>query len=89
MIHIIARLFNAFAFIYVMRCAILYHLYNLKNMKNTHGGVLKKEKNSNLWALNLEKKAVFQRSQNNIIPRKHRFATQKILDLALVLFKWL
>ena len=25
---------------YVMRCAILYHLYNLKNVKNTHGGVL-------------------------------------------------
>ena len=24
----------------VMRCAIWYHLYNLKNMKNTNGGVL-------------------------------------------------
>ena len=24
----------------VMRCAIWYHLHNLKNMKNTHGGVL-------------------------------------------------
>ena len=24
----------------VMHCAILYHLYNLKNVKNTHGGVL-------------------------------------------------
>ena len=24
---------------YVMRCAILYHLYNLKNMRSTHGGV--------------------------------------------------
>ena len=22
-----------------MRCTIWYHLYNLKNMKNTHGGV--------------------------------------------------
>ena len=22
---------------YVMRCAIWYHLYNLKNVKNTHG----------------------------------------------------
>ena len=22
-----------------MRCAIWYHLYNLKNVKNTHGGV--------------------------------------------------
>ena len=22
-----------------MRCAIWYHLYNFKNMKNTHGGV--------------------------------------------------
>ena len=26
--------------IYVMRCAIWYHLYKLKNVKNTHGGVL-------------------------------------------------
>ena len=25
---------------YVLRCAIWYHLYNLKNEKNTHGGVL-------------------------------------------------
>ena len=24
----------------VMFCAISYHLYNLKNVKNTHGGVL-------------------------------------------------
>ena len=24
----------------VMRCAIWYHLYNLKNVKNIHGGVL-------------------------------------------------
>ena len=23
-----------------MRCAIWYHLYNLENAKNTHGGVL-------------------------------------------------
>ena len=23
----------------VVRCAILYHLFNLKNVKNTHGGV--------------------------------------------------
>ena len=26
--------------VYVMRWAIWYHLYNLKNVKNTHGGVL-------------------------------------------------
>ena len=26
--------------VYVMHCAIWYHLYNLKNVKNTHGGVL-------------------------------------------------
>ena len=24
----------------MVRCAIWYHLYNLKNVKNTHGGVL-------------------------------------------------
>ena len=27
-----------------MRCAIWYHLYNSKNVKNTHGGVLLLEK---------------------------------------------
>ena len=26
--------------LYVMRCTIWYHLYNLKNVKNAHGGVL-------------------------------------------------
>ena len=25
---------------FVMRCAIWYHVYNLKNVKNTHGGLL-------------------------------------------------
>ena len=25
---------------YVVRCTIWYHLYNLKNVKSTHGGVL-------------------------------------------------
>ena len=29
-------------FAYVMRCAIWYHLYNFKNVKNTRGGVLQK-----------------------------------------------
>ena len=29
-----------FVFSYVMRCTIWYHLYNLKNMKITYGGVL-------------------------------------------------
>ena len=27
---------------YLLRCAIWYHLYNFKNVKNTHGGVLVK-----------------------------------------------
>ena len=26
--------------VYVMRCAIWYHRYNLQNVKSTHGGVL-------------------------------------------------
>ena len=26
--------------LYVIRCAIWYHLYNLKNLENIHGGVL-------------------------------------------------
>ena len=37
-------------YISVMCCAILYHLYNLKNVKNTHGGMLLLVK---LQALNL------------------------------------
>ena len=28
-----------FISVYVMRCVIWYHLYNSKNVKNTHGGV--------------------------------------------------
>ena len=32
-------LFRSFYW-YVMRCTIWYNLYNLKNVKNTHGGVL-------------------------------------------------
>ena len=31
---------NVYGCSYVVRCAIWYHLYNLKNVKNTHGGVL-------------------------------------------------
>ena len=27
-------------FIYEVRCVIWYHLYNFKNVKDTHGGVL-------------------------------------------------
>ena len=39
--HILAKTDNFFlAFLHVMRCAIWYHLYNLKNVKNIHGGVL-------------------------------------------------
>ena len=33
-------MFRAGVFINVMFCAIWYHLYNFKNVKNTHGGVL-------------------------------------------------
>ena len=31
---------NAHKSSYVMRCVIWYRLYNLKNVKNSHGGVL-------------------------------------------------
>ena len=31
---------SSFCVLYVVRCAIWYHLYNLKNVKKTHGGVL-------------------------------------------------
>ena len=30
--------------LYEMRCAVWYHLYNLKNVKNIHEGVLLKVK---------------------------------------------
>ena len=29
-----------FGYLNVIHCAIWYHLYNLKNVRNTHGGVL-------------------------------------------------
>ena len=32
--------YNRASFDNVMRCAIWYHLYNLKNLKNADGGVL-------------------------------------------------
>ena len=38
--------------LFMMRCAIWYHLYNLKNVKNTHGGVLvlvKSKSNTPQW----------------------------------------
>ena len=31
---------EVFGCLFVMRCAIWYYSYNLKNVKNTHGGVL-------------------------------------------------
>ena len=31
---------SRFRIIFVMLCAIWHHLYNLKNVKNTHGGVI-------------------------------------------------
>ena len=34
------RVFSVNSFKYVILCAIWYHLYNLKNMKSTHGGVI-------------------------------------------------
>ena len=33
-------IFEFYTTIYVMLCAIWYHLYNLKNVKNTHEGLL-------------------------------------------------
>ena len=33
-------LFKFYLFVHVMRCAIWYHLYNFKNVKSLHGGVL-------------------------------------------------
>ena len=33
-------------YIYVVRCAIQYHLYNFKNVKNTHGRVLLSKNNT-------------------------------------------
>ena len=32
--------FRIFNLLYEMLCAVWYHLYNLKNVKNAHGGVL-------------------------------------------------
>ena len=41
LIHFFIQLLNQLKCIhYVMRCTIWYHLYNLKNVKKKHGGVL-------------------------------------------------
>ena len=42
--------------IYEMLCAIWYHLYNLKNVKTTNGGVLLLVKLQALAACNLNKR---------------------------------
>ena len=34
-----ANLMMVYAYVYATFCAIWCHLYNLKNLKNTHGGV--------------------------------------------------
>ena len=46
-----------------------------------------KSSNVSLLVLNLERTAVFQRYNNNIIQPKYRFAAQNIPGLALLLFK--
>ena len=60
------RLTNHCSFLesYEMRCAIWYHLYNLKNVKNTHGGVLILVK---LQALAKSRNAPHMRSLNLLI----------------------
>ena len=64
--HILRK---AILFTNVMRCAIWYHLYNLKNVKNTHGGVLIL---LNLTLLH----GCFSRSLNCINGTKSRNASQ-------------
>ena len=41
-----------------MFCAIWYHLYNLKNVKNTHGGVLLLVKLNNKIPVNSRQRVV-------------------------------
>ena len=38
--HCIENNYHLWLIFKVVHCAIWYHLYNLKNVKNTHGGVL-------------------------------------------------
>ena len=40
LLGVFGTIFNVYKFTFVMFCAIWYHLNNLKNMKNAHGGVL-------------------------------------------------
>ena len=50
--QISARCHSGVISTFVMRCAIWYHLYYLKNVKNTHGGVLisvKLQAEANWW----------------------------------------
>ena len=59
---------------YVMRCAIWYHLYNLKNVKNNHGGVLilVKLKSTTYWPSKTTR--IFK----NFVPTCEKVLTAKI-----------
>ena len=48
-----------------MRCAMWYHLYNLKNVKNTHAGVLLLVKPATLLKVTLFQ-GCFDKNINNL-----------------------
>ena len=60
------RIGYIFVYTYVMLCAIWYHLYNLKNVENIHGGVLylvKLQDSANLLKITLGVFHVFKLSK--------------------------
>lgn len=63
----VSRLFITLVDLYVMFCAISYHLYNLENLKNTHGGL----------SLSLEKKEERKNTQRKNKTRKKNTLRKK------------
>ena len=59
---------------YAVRCAIWYHLYNLKNVKNTYGGVLTLAEPATLLKLTLPHRC-FSRFLNCTADTKSRNAS--------------
>ena len=73
----------------VMLCGICYHLYNLKNVKNTHGGVLflvKLQASVYNFTRSLSPPWVFSRYLNCANGTKSRKASQIFFEKILLLF---
>ena len=78
----------------MVRCTIWYHLYNLKNVKNTHGGVLILVKSRNAPHIGTLESFIYTRKKKQAgskskINNTHRHCYVFITDSELVNFHWI